>query len=36
MIDGEPWEGVVVDHRRIADGADVVFEMVDTPQVWGV
>ena len=35
-IDGKPLDGITIDHRQIADGADIIFEMEGTPQVWGM
>lgn len=35
-IDGQPWNDIVLDHGLISDGADIVFEMSDTPQTWGI
>ena len=34
-IDGIPVEEPVITHAQIARGADIVFEMSDSPQVWG-
>lgn len=36
-VDGVPVDSQrpVVTHAQIANGADVVFEMSDTPQAWG-
>jgi putative alpha-1,2-mannosidase len=35
-MDGEPWDSIFISHARLLDGADIVFEMATTPQVWGV
>ena len=35
-IDGQPFGGYKIEHKQIANGADIVFEMESTPQVWGV
>jgi putative alpha-1,2-mannosidase len=33
-IDGRPHKTVIIDHAQLAHGADLVFEMSDTPQTW--
>lgn len=35
QIDGMDFPFIVLDHGVIGDGADIVFEMSDTPQTWG-
>ena len=34
-MDDLDWGHIVFDHKMIADGRDIVFEMSDTPQAWG-
>jgi putative alpha-1,2-mannosidase len=35
-INGKAHESIFISHAQIADGADVVFGMESTPQVWGM
>jgi putative alpha-1,2-mannosidase len=34
-IDGKPHRDIMITHEQIRDGADIVFDMQQTPQVWG-
>ena len=34
-IDGKAWNKIEIPHAVLADGANVIFEMADTPQTWG-
>jgi putative alpha-1,2-mannosidase len=34
-IDGKPHRDIIITHEQIRDGADIVFDMQQTPQVWG-
>ena len=34
-FNGKPHDSILLYHADIAKGADIVFEMSDTPQVWG-
>lgn len=35
-IDGEPGDSVFISHQRLANGANLTFDMSDTPQRWGI
>lgn len=34
-IDGKPLSGIEISHDQLKGGADIVFEMADTPHPWG-
>lgn len=35
QMDGLDWGYIVMSHEMISEGRDIVFEMSDTPQIWG-
>lgn len=36
IFDGQAHDAIHLSHAQISDGAEIVFEMEGTPQVWGM